>query len=162
MRDQNCRICGKRLKKNRPRHHGARCPEHHGLIHLSKERQRLSGNPVAREKMRQYHLKRVEHLPMYMRFIRRKHRALLAGVAFTVTFDDLPNPSPKTCPIFGIQLDYKASKIRPNCPSIDRINPKKGYVPGNIAVISFRANCIKSNATSAELRKIADWMDRQK
>jgi hypothetical protein len=44
---------------------------------------------------------------------------------------------------------------------VDRINPALGYVPGNIAVISWRANNLKRDAAAAELRRIADWMDAQ-
>ena len=44
-------------------------------------------------------------------------------------------------------------------PSLDRINPKRGYVEGNVALICFRCNKIKSDATQRELRMIADWMD---
>lgn len=43
--------------------------------------------------------------------------------------------------------------------SLDRIVPSLGYVPGNVAVISHRANRIKSDATADELRAVADWLD---
>lgn len=46
-----------------------------------------------------------------------------------------------------------------NAPSLDRVNTKKGYVKGNVALICWRCNALKSNATSKELRRIADWMD---
>jgi hypothetical protein len=44
-------------------------------------------------------------------------------------------------------------------PSIDRIDNNGGYTVDNIAVISWRANRLKNNATSDELRQIAEWMD---
>jgi len=46
-----------------------------------------------------------------------------------------------------------------NSPSLDRIDNSKGYVPGNIAVISMRANMIKNNATLAELKAIVAYME---
>jgi hypothetical protein len=46
-------------------------------------------------------------------------------------------------------------------PSLDKINPELGYVPGNVAIISYRANRIKNNGTAEEHRLIADWMDAQ-
>ena len=46
-------------------------------------------------------------------------------------------------------------------PSLDRINPKLGYVKGNVQVISWRANNIKRDATAEELRLVADFVARQ-
>lgn len=45
-------------------------------------------------------------------------------------------------------------------PSLDRINPDRGYVPGNVQVISFRANTLKNNATREELAKVLAYMKR--
>lgn len=42
--------------------------------------------------------------------------------------------------------------------TIDRIVPSLGYVRGNVAVLCWRCNRIKSNATSDELCMIAIWM----
>jgi hypothetical protein len=43
-------------------------------------------------------------------------------------------------------------------PSLDRINPAWGYQPGNIAVISYRANRAKGGMRAEELDQIASWM----
>lgn len=43
--------------------------------------------------------------------------------------------------------------------SLDRRECEKGYVPGNVAVISYRANTIKSDATVDELKSIVKWME---
>ena len=45
-----------------------------------------------------------------------------------------------------------------NCPSLDRIVPKKGYVEGNIAWISNRANVIKNDGTAEEHLKVAEYI----
>ena len=37
---------------------------------------------------------------------------------------------------------------------------KKGYIKGNVAWISGRANRIKYDASIEELRQIVDWMER--
>jgi hypothetical protein len=47
-----------------------------------------------------------------------------------------------------------------NSPSLDRINPEKGYVRGNIAIISYRANRMKADGTADEHRLIAEWIRR--
>ena len=43
-------------------------------------------------------------------------------------------------------------------PFFDRIYPKKGYVKGNIVIVSYKANRIKTDATVDEIRKVADFM----
>jgi uncharacterized membrane protein len=41
------------------------------------------------------------------------------------------------------------------------LNPRLGYVPGNVAVISFIANAIKSNATPKQLEKVSKWVTKR-
>lgn len=48
-----------------------------------------------------------------------------------------------------------------NSPTLDRINTHLGYVRGNVALICWRCNRLKSDASSDELRMIANWMDRR-
>jgi len=43
---------------------------------------------------------------------------------------------------------------------LDRFDSSKGYIPGNINVICWACNNMKGAATSAQLRMIADWMER--
>lgn len=71
---------------------------------------------------------------------------------------------PTHCPILGIKL--RVGNGRPggfdNSPSLDRIVPELGYVIDNVEVISYRANRLKSDATSEELTKIAKYMKRKR
>lgn len=53
-------------------------------------------------------------------------------------------------------------EVRTSSPSLDRFDPKKGYVRGNINVISDRANTLKNNASVEELEKVVAWMKRQR
>jgi hypothetical protein len=58
---------------------------------------------------------------------------------------------PIICPILGIPIikDIKKEQKEvpnPNSPSIDRIDNSKGYVKGNVRVISHKANTMKHNA----------------
>ena len=45
-------------------------------------------------------------------------------------------------------------------PSLDRLVPDKGYVPGNVIWISLRANQIKSDGTSEEIFRVAEWLQQ--
>lgn len=63
------------------------------------------------------------------------------------------------CPVLGMPLDWSAQRSEsvgalPNSPSLDRIDPERGYVKGNVWIISHRANTIKSNATHEELKLV--------
>ena len=78
-------------------------------------------------------------------------RAREAGVPFTIGVEDIVIPT--HCPILGIPLfRTKGRGGGDNSPSLDRIEPERGYVPGNVIVISNRANRLKSDATVKELR----------
>jgi hypothetical protein len=94
-----------------------------------------------------------------------RKRAKKAGIPFSLKQDDVVWNT--RCPILGTCLDYSRVGQRmwdflpENIPSLDRILPKLGYVPGNVAVISLKANTIKNNGTAEIHRKIADWMDAQ-
>jgi hypothetical protein len=64
--------------------------------------------------------------------------------------------------VLGLRLKQGKNKRRRNSsPSIDRLNPRLGYVPGNIAVISHIANAIKSNATPKQLEKVYKWVSKR-
>lgn len=87
-----------------------------------------------------------------------RQRAKDFDVPFQLVDEDIVIP--EFCPILGIKLERgKTDSNRDCCPSLDRVFPELGYIPSNIAVVSYRANRIKNNGTSAEHRKIADWMD---
>ena len=75
---------------------------------------------------------------------------------FTITMDDVIWND--VCPILGIKIDWFATKRSENSPSLDRIDPSKGYIPGNVQLISWRANRIKNDGTAQEHRQIADYM----
>lgn len=60
---------------------------------------------------------------------------------------------PEKCPILGIPI-IRTPFVTDNSPSIDRIDPSKGYVKGNIQVLSMRANMLKSNASIEELEAV--------
>ncbi len=58
---------------------------------------------------------------------------------------------PKFCPLLNIALKINQIKSENNSFSLDRIDNSKGYIPGNVWIISKRANWIKNNASIEEL-----------
>jgi hypothetical protein len=87
----------------------------------------------------------------------KKHNALRTGIDFDIDFVDIDWPT--HCPLLGIELDYFVESRQENSVSFDRINPAKGYVKGNVLVCSWRGNRIKNDGSSAEHRRIADYLD---
>lgn len=85
-----------------------------------------------------------------------KQRAANHGIPFDITPDDIIVP--EFCPALGLRLAVSRGSAKPHSPSLDRIVPELGYVPGNIQVLSHRANTIKSNASRSELEAIASFL----
>lgn len=90
-----------------------------------------------------------------------KQRAAKRGYEFTLQNEDIIIPI--TCPILGIPITKNIcvtirSGPHNNSPSLDRIDNTKGYIKGNIQVISHQANTMKGNATPQELIKFAQWV----
>ena len=85
-------------------------------------------------------------------------RAKKLGLPFDLTEEDIVIPP--ECPILGIPIFRNVGKNGPcaNSPSLDRIDPSKGYVKGNVWIISQRANVMKNDATLEELERFADWV----
>jgi hypothetical protein len=90
-------------------------------------------------------------------FNNAKQRARAHGIEFTITREDLVVPT--HCPVFGMELVVGTGCAKDNSPSVDRVDPTKGYVPGNVRVISHKANTIKNNATAADLRAVLIYME---
>jgi hypothetical protein len=85
--------------------------------------------------------------------------ALARGLAFNLDPSGVVIPS--HCPVLGIPLDCAAGRFAPNLPSLDRIDNSKGYLKGNVWVISWRANRIKGNASIAELCALVHALESQ-
>jgi hypothetical protein len=75
-------------------------------------------------------------------------------VEFVLYLDSI---APKKCPVFGKPLIAGEQKHHNFSPSVDRVIPEKGYVRGNIQVISYLANRMKNNATPKQLKQFAHW-----
>ena len=90
----------------------------------------------------------------YKMLARAKSRAKKNNLPFNLELDDIIIPD--TCPLLGIKIESNNFRNSPNNPSLDKIIPSKGYIKGNIWVISNRANTLKNDATIQELELLVE------
>lgn len=87
-----------------------------------------------------------------------KARAKRKAIPFTITQADIIIP--EKCPVLGHVLVFgKGNKNNPHLATLDKIIPRCGYVPGNVRVISARANAMKQDATIEELKSFGKWTE---
>lgn len=82
-----------------------------------------------------------------------RYRATQRGIDFDLTASDIIIPD--KCPYLNIDFSAifgKNKEIRGDfLPTLDRIDNTKGYVKGNVEVISRLANTMKNKATQEQL-----------
>lgn len=96
-----------------------------------------------------------ERHPVSGLLYRARLRAKNNGYPFSLRENDIVIPA--CCPVLGTPLDISSGRgmsDKDNSPSLDRLIPKKGYVPGNVVVVSHRANRLKNDATLSEMKRI--------
>jgi hypothetical protein len=80
------------------------------------------------------------------------------GIEFNLTEEYLRKIWTDTCPVFGVPF-VRFDKTHCFSPALDRLDPSKGYVQGNVAFISSRANRIKYDATKEELLQVVRFIE---
>lgn len=143
-----CIMCGEGFEPFKRR--GKYCPEcrawiktHRTEEELQRSNARLAGRPTEKKL-----------------FDAARRRAKRDGYPFTLELSDIIIP--EFCPILGVRLVPGNRKgPRPDAPSLDKITPELGYVPGNIQVISHKANSMKHNASREELISFAEWVMKE-
>jgi len=124
-------------------------------IEYQKERSRLYRKNNPKKEIERTKRWRINN-PEKAMFQRAKRRAKIKGIEFTITVKDIHIPD--ICPIFGLVLSRSTTgRLKDNSPSLDRIDSSKGYSPGNIIVISWRANKIKNCGTPDEHIRIGTF-----
>lgn len=58
------------------------------------------------------------------------------------------------CPVSGLYMDHAASAKHPLVPSLDRIDPAGGYVPGNVRLVCYFVNLMKRDFPADEVEHI--------
>jgi len=85
-----------------------------------------------------------------------KIRANKKNIPFNIDLSDIVIPN--FCPVLGIPLYKGDGTICDNSPTLDRFDNSKGYVKGNVYVISWRANNLKNDGVLEEFECIVRYM----
>jgi hypothetical protein len=119
-------------------------PEYFARWHLANRDRRIAD---ARQRYRALS-------PEALMIERTRGRARQGSIPFDISVDDIAIP--EMCPVLGIPIACRVGAKGPQdaSPSIDRIDPRLGYVRGNVRVISHRANTLKNNASLEELELV--------
>jgi len=84
---------------------------------------------------------------------RAKDRSKRLGMYCNIDISDIIIT--EKCPLLEIPFEYGSTHNKWLTYSIDRIDNTKGYVKGNIQIITYLANTMKSKATIPQLRTFA-------
>ena len=102
------------------------------------------------EFLRDWERTKRQNNPEYYLWKSAKKRARDKQLDFNIEVSDIIIP--QYCPLLNIPVIHKTGtkKRSANSPSLDRLDNTLGYIKGNIIVISWRANFLKSDATLQE------------
>jgi len=101
----------------------------------------------------------LSHTPEYRLWVQAKGRARKLGRNFDLDLTDIVIPD--ICPMLDIPLFRGIGKHCSNSPSVDCIRPELGYVKGNVWVVSYRANTLKSNLTLEQLKTLVSRIENK-
>lgn len=134
-----------------------------------KEREKLPDDPVLRRERRRQQQKRSRVKKFqekiatprgYLQYMidSAQSRSKRDNLAFDLTVDGLM-PMPTHCPVLGIEFVRGTGGAHDASPSLDRVDPTKGYTLDNVVIISMRANRAKSDLSLAEIRALAFYCE---
>lgn len=129
-----------------------------GKVHFdrSKSGKHYCSNKCLCESNKKYDEPHTKSNKRYSIWCSAKKRAKQKGLDFNIELEDIPK-IPKYCPVLGIEIKSNTTHSPlDSSPSLDRIDSTKGYIKGNVRIISNRANRIKADATIEELRKVLE------
>ena len=94
-----------------------------------------------------------------------QQRAKKRKIEYSIDISKLHVPT--HCPIFGVELMYggtgkteKGYGAFENAASLDRIDPKKGYVDDNVIIICWEANRSKALLTPEKFYMLAKFYEK--
>lgn len=125
-----------------------------GVLYLNSKESSLRYRLKNREKILERQRLKRRTRPLLRLVWNAKRRAKEKGLEFNLTDKDLvPH---KRCPYLDLELHYEGGKPREDSTaSLDRIDNSKGYIKGNVEVISDLANRMKNSASLEQLVQFA-------
>lgn len=128
------------------------------LTPYQRKKVRMDKDPEYREKVLAYKRESHKNNIIHAMWKRAKDRAIKYNYDFNITEDDIIIP--KVCPLLNIPIFCGDKDNYENSPSLDRIDNNKGYIKGNVWVISKKANSMKNSATFNELNTFCQNIKR--
>jgi hypothetical protein len=105
------------------------------------------------QKLKSYYRNRVTNMLYKAQWRSKKY-----NLPFNLELSDIKIP--EKCPVFNIKFLDGKGHDKMYSPSLDKIDPKFGYVKGNVQVISLLANLMKQNANKEQLLAFAAWINK--
>ena len=137
---------------------GEKCPERGYFFHYVTSYVKNDGyfRTIFYKTYDEYHRKRIENI-----LTNKPKQCEKENVDFDLDLDYLVQifPDDSKCPALGCQMKWQSEPHHPSSPSLDRITPSKGYIKGNVAWISNRANTMKHNASLKEFQSVCRWYE---
>jgi hypothetical protein len=141
-------------------HHCGRCKQYKTPDNFYLNKKSLTGRgsyckPCMREysateEWVEWRKKRYYKNPERTIWIEARNRAKAASLHFNIDPEDCAIPD--ICPVLGIKIIQKGFGTRNDgTPTLDRMNNFLGYVKGNVKVISWKANRLKSDCNDPEV-----------
>lgn len=122
------------------------------IVFLRKEDEKMKRfcTPSCQDK---YYRKCTDKGWMITKVARLKQSAKKRNIPFDLSWEDLDSIGmPLKCKYLEVELDYYAETLKYNSPSVNRIDPSKGYTKDNVEIISNMANSMLLNATKEQLK----------
>lgn len=135
------------------------CPECiKNLTPYQRKKVRMEKDPEFKQKCleekRASYRKNIKHVI----WKRAKTRAIKHNLEFNIEESDIIIP--EVCPLLNIPIILGEKDNYENTPSLDRIDNSKGYIKGNVWVISKKANSMKNSASFSELNNFCKNIKR--
>ncbi len=133
------------------------CEEEKEITCFNKNKSRYDGlQSVCKECQKKRDKKYRQENPTQKTLDNIRQRAKKLGVPFDLELSDLNKVT--MCPVFNVKLERGARGPTQTSPSVDRIDPKRGYTKDNIQIMSNLANVMKQDATKEQLLQFAEWI----
>jgi|TARA_R110000824_G_scaffold146185_2_gene314871 hypothetical protein len=92
-----------------------------------------------------------------------KRRSNKKHLPYNLSTNYLQSIFPKDfiCPILKYKMVVNKKQVGKLSPTLDRINPRLGYIKGNVEFVCMLANHMMSNANGNDLKQFSKWINNR-